>query len=347
MKMQIDYSELDDINLKKGLIEAVSIDNSLLVQSSNTFFSYFPMLNSKLKSYEYTSYFKAIDQLTRLNMLDKDAFDRLYKGNVYLNLAYWAFIDENYDSAVFFLDAAATEDQIKFAEKPSPARGCLTLDDSFKDNRTISLTSLMLGSNYFPFFIEMYNKGLGSKAINIEHIRKCFLNRAFSDRPEWRPLITAWFTFFLNIIITMRYRDLVSSSDNVDYQFIYLFRGCLLFESLLKSEPSGKLVSLKTLGGLFNNKLKNVEIKQIRDKLFGVGAQFGALPESFSQLINNIGSYTGIKGCMRLTYELRNLVSHNLVWDCSMSYEQLVSFIVAVSTSCLHVLSVLYCDQNE
>ena len=345
--MVLDYSKLTDESLLQHLKDAIEIDDSLLIPSSNTFFENIPILSSSLRDYKETSYKQAFDQLSRLNKLDQVAFQRFYKGQVFFDLAYCAFLEENYESAIFFLDAAASEDFFKRKGQYSQAVGCLTLDDSPELKRGLVLTSVMLGENYLPKFLEIYSKAVGSNPIDIDLLKKYFLKRAFSDHPKWRPLVTSWLVFSLNVVTSMRFRDLISDNDNVDFLFAYLLRGCLLFESLLKSEPTGTLADLKTLGGLFCEDAKKSKYSKIRFKLIGDGVEFDTSRKTFHDVVENIGVYSGINGCLNLAYDLRNTVGHNLVWDVKLTYKDFVGLIVAVSTSCLHVISVLYCPDSE
>lgn len=356
------FFELAEADLIKEMIAAVNVDDSLLVPSSNTFFSKFlysfssyidysrsnPLLDSLKFLYIETPYSKTIDLLGKLQRnAPEDAFRRLYKGDVFYQMAYRAFAQGEFESGIFFLDAAASEDLEKCKCLESPAVNTLRLDFSSNLKQTILFKTLMIGSGHIPAILNMYNETFGSKEITIQKLQRHFLDQAFSNHPEWRPLVTSWYVYTLTTFSKMEFQGFNAENTNVDFMFMYLLRGCLLFESLLKSEPSGTLANMMTIGELFRFFQDNDEYLKIRNKLIGERTSFDTAPKTLSEVVHNLGRDPGILGYINKTYSLRNTIGHNLVWREQLSYKEFIRLIGAVAISCLHVLSVLYCSDPE
>jgi hypothetical protein len=115
--------------------------------------------------------------------------------------------------------------------------------------------------------------------------------------------------------------------------FIHLFKGCVLFESLLKANVKHPPKE-KMLGRVLN---------ELTPEL-GLGA--GPLATSvmdFQTIVNELPSDDGsVHAAIVRTGRIRNTTGHNLGWQTSLDVAAYDVLAESVATSCLHALSCLY-----
>ena len=78
----------------------------------------------------------------------------------------------------------------------------------------------------------------GLSDLELSHVRERFLRFAVSKGNEgWRSLATALISYFLEWDYRSTLIELRPGDGTAEPFFIHLFRGCVLFESLLKANP--------------------------------------------------------------------------------------------------------------
>jgi hypothetical protein len=86
-----------------------------------------------------------------------------------------------------------------------------------------------------------YNKRQGRQGISdleLSQIRGSFLRPALSKANErWRSLATTFISYFLERNYRSALIELRPESGTAEPFFLHLFKGCVLFESLLKANP--------------------------------------------------------------------------------------------------------------
>jgi hypothetical protein len=112
---------------------------------------------------------------------------------------------------------------------------------------------------------------------------------------------------------------------------LHLFRGCVLFESLLKSAPGAP--QLQTLGNALH---------YYRDQL-GLRGEILTKAHEFNHTVAALNANLDVDDAIYLCAQTRNTVGHNLVWSAinlnPNSYEWLVR---NIAVSCLHAVSALF-----
>ena len=149
-------------------------------------------------------------------------------------------------------------------------------------------------------------------------------------------------TTFISFILELEHRsqliELRTELGTAEPFFIHLFKGCVLFESLLKANPKeAPRPENDTLGKI---------LKQLQPRL-GFGAEDPIEKKiggyDFQTIINDLPSddssaYTAVVR----TGRIRNTTGHNLGWQVSLPTAGIEALAAYVASSCLHAIACLY-----
>jgi hypothetical protein len=157
--------------------------------------------------------------------------------------------------------------------------------------------------------------------LDIEEVRNNFVYRSIAtkDRPGWRTVATAFISYFIEWDFRNRHFEYGVKQGTSEPFFSHLFRGCVLFESLLKHNPS-------------------IPIRENTLKGKGGGSAF-TLEDVFDELKKSTHT---IDEALKVTYSARNTLGHNLGWDSSINQEQYQRLYFSIAASCLHVIACLW-----
>lgn len=277
--------------------------------------------------------------LNKCNSLDPVAFEKIHKGGPYYWLGMASYIIEDYETSTFFMDAAVSEDlrAKPYPRSHTPALRFALLEGTPRDQAARDLVrdarARMLRS------IKHYNNLPGhNKKLTLPELRKHFLERAIRKGGEqFRSLATALITFCLEWDDRNALFDIRKEKGTFEPYFLHLLKGCILFESLLKNNPSKpnarKKNTLNKLLPLLSPELGIPhQIKISGKNLSGVLSNLAALNPNNETLETAI-TYTG---------QLRNTLGHDLGWIVNLDkiqYQRSYQFIMA---SCLHAIKCLY-----
>ena len=292
-----------------------------------------------------------IQFLKRCHSLDHEAYENIPKGTPFYWLGTAAFQTHDYQSAVYSYDAAVSED-IKAGKKPddlsrSPAFSFILLDEQ---NRYQAARRLVQkAEQQVRCAVENYRDMCGAKPLTIDDLRKGFLQVALEhDNGALRSLATALISFFLE----WKYRStmllLRGGEGTLEPFYVHLFKGCLLYESLLKVCPNRDPhcdpkpdCETSTLGKIVENPWYKKRLLPNNDS---IGAKLiGRGHVTFQEVLGKLKCIdSNTIAALQIAYELRNTIGHNLGWKdkmCHAEYDQLFQI---VSTSCLHTIACLY-----
>jgi hypothetical protein len=277
--------------------------------------------------------------LNRCNSLDHDAFREIHKGDPYYWLGMASYIIGDYEEAVFFMDAAVSEDlrAKSYPRSHTPALRFALLEATPPDHAARNLVHD--ARNRMLRNIRYYNNLPGhNHKLTLPNLRKRLLIRALRPGGEqFRSLATALITFCLEWDDRNFLFDIRPGNGTFEPYFLHLLKGCILFESLLRNNPSNKNALKKnTLDQLLP--LLSVELGIPRrldisgKKLSGVLTNLAALDPS-NETLETAFTYTG---------QLRNTLGHDLGWIVNLDkiqYQRSFQFIMA---ACLHTIESLY-----
>lgn len=260
-----------------------------------------------------------------LNLLQKrnqQKYEKIHKGTPFFFLSWLAFDLRNYEKALYYLDAAISEDVKNAGEKWINLPGARILKLS-TDNRHVAKRAISEVRNTLSFQLDRFNKISGLKGITV----KTFVNKfviPLIKTPSTRTIISALYIFLLEVPERLSELHLKSTHGSSLGPIIsHLFSGGLIFESLLKYiyplKDNGD--PIKTLGEVF-------QTTPFRGD-FEPGIQTSSVSlEDILRAVNN----NSLKTAFSTTSKLRNTTGHNLVWDnifqSPSNYEVLVNQII-------------------
>jgi hypothetical protein len=250
--------------------------------------------------------FRAYEQLLiELQKADPQKYKEIHKGTPFFFLAWTGFGIGNYEKALFYLDAAISEDlrANKLGWLELPAAKLLTF--KLEENHSAKIISDKMHHS-LAAQLTRFNTLSGLSVISPEKFIDKFVVSQLRN-PLARSVITALYTFLLEFNDLHKELFLRSVEGGSAEPFItHLFKGGLIFESLLKSlypdRDDGK--RCRTIEDIVN---RNSNFA----KDFGIKIKTSA--DTLREIFDGI---TGkdIKNAFDTTAQLRNTTGHNLVW---------------------------------
>lgn len=274
--------------------------------------------------------------------IDEDAYRQIHKGTPFYWIGTAAFLEHDYETVVFFYDAAVSEDIRSITNNsnntPTPALCFIQIQGNQPAQAARELVQKT--ECLFDDIISVYNnrseRPVNIAIISLGEIRTNFLQLAVSPgREGWRTLATALISFCLEGYHLNGLLDLRTSNGTAEPFFMHLFKGCVLFESLLKSNikkrPSENSKTLSDVLKDLSNELNMQQPINISSKDFGM---------ILSDLTNADDS---IQTAIIFTGKVRNTVGHNLGWQVQINKQQYETLFQMIASSCIHAIARLYC----
>ena len=296
-------------------------DHIELAQGDNFFSTFGPgnLINATNKPHERFNDYEGLLQLLRKRNQQK--YEQVHKGTPFFFLSWLAFDLRNFEKALYYLDAAISED-VKNAGGNwvnLPGAQFLKLtEQQHVAGRIISKIKELLEDE-----INRFNQISGLPPVTLTDFIDKFVSILIKD-PQTRTIVSAFYIYLLEKterLIELNLRSTEGSS--LGSIISHLFGGGLIFESLLKNRYSTKDDGnpVKVLGNVFHTtSFKND---------FSQGVQTSA--ESLQEILDAINDNSFITA-FTATARLRNTTGHNLVWDnifnTSANYETLCQQIV-------------------
>lgn len=285
--------------------------------------------------------------LTACKRIDVDAFKKIHKGNPYYFIGIASYLMDDYQTAIYFFDAAVTED-INFGadpvHNPKPSTRFLMLEGDAGGQAAKELTRFAQTKveRVCDYYHSTLTKQESIPQLTIEYLRSNFIYYSLmeTENPGLRTLVTALITYCIEWDFRNGHFEYGVGEGTSEPFFLHLFRGCVLFESLLKQNP-GIPLEETNLNSMLNK-------KEIRDKLQiepiqGKGSDF-TLHDLFVELS---GYDNSISEALRIAYLTRNTLGHNLGWNPNITQSQYQDLYFLIASSCLHVIACLWKSPAE
>lgn len=262
----------------------------------------------------------------------ENAYKNTPKGTPFYLLGIAAFQSHDFQTATFLFDAAVSED-LQHHPDPGNAPALLTmqLDEKNPNQRALPIVQAVVSK--IETTIARYNGRTGSRSLTTGEVRKYFLTYLLSaSKPaHLRSLTTTFVSFFFEWDYRTKLIQLSESGSREPF-FTHLFRGCLLFESLLK-ENKKKSPSKQTLQPI---------LKELAADL-GIPVPFNITATSFETIVRSLAPTQPIEDAIRSTVRTRNTLGHNLAWTAtSLDATRYDLLAENIAVSCLHAISCLY-----
>jgi hypothetical protein len=238
--------------------------------------------------------------LRALQRHNPSKYGSMHKGTAFFFLSWLSFDLKNYETALFYMDAAISED---FRRAPTvwltePAGRFLTLSDPANQvggHHIVRIRELLDAQ------VARFNSASGG-TLTLDGVINRFVTK-FVQEPKHRTIVSAWYVHLLECEERLEELDLRSTAGGSIAPFIaHLFRGGLLLESVLKivyPKSAGT-----TLGAVFKDSGFRAD--------FGSG--FATSATKLDDILKAMGG-TFVSDAFSTSAKLRNTTGHNLVWD--------------------------------
>jgi tetratricopeptide (TPR) repeat protein len=283
---------------------------------------------------------RGLELLSKCNNIDNNAFARIHKGSLYYWLGIASFRAQEHELAVYFFDCATSEDmnpkdygdadKVGHPEKnPTPALRFMVLDNESEEQAAKDLVKQ--AHDRIQELLDNFQNPL-----TMDDFRNRFLIKAFlPEGTKWRYLVAPFISFciewdFRNMLLELSPTDMTTKPIIQ----VHLFKGCLLFESLLKcnptKSPSGKKLTLKNV--LCHLKcelgLKNIKISE----------------DNFQNIVSDLrkSDCSDLETAINFTGKMRNTLGHNIAWDAKFDKDDYHKMVRMISSSCFHAIYCLY-----
>jgi len=224
------------------------------------------------------------------------------KGTAFYFLGIAAFKSRDYQTATFFFDAAASEDLKLPKPDRLPAHLFMYLNAHNPQQAGREIVRMLVKK--LKRTIRNYNERGDSVRLTLPIVRKYFLRPQMKHaKRHHRTLATTFISFLAEWDYRSRLIDLSDAGSKEPF-LSHLFRGCLLFESLLKANDS-KPPTNHTLGKMLKHDFASE---------FHISPKFNAREASFDNLVRAVTPKQSIPVATECTARARNTLGHSLVW---------------------------------
>ena len=221
--------------------------------------------------------------------------------------------------------------------KSSPALRFIQIEGDQRQQAAKPLVMAMQGR--IEGAISDYNSRPGRPAglsdLELSHVRERFLRFAVSKGNEgWRSLATALISYFLEWDYRSTLIELRPGDGTAEPFFIHLFKGCVLFESLLKANPKDIPPPTRhTLG----------RVLQYLHSHLSTPANIDIGGTDFPTVLSDLSAADhSITTAVKFAGKVRNTVGHNLGWKATLEKWQYDLLAKMIASSCLHAIACLY-----
>ena len=325
---------MTDAELRAGLHRAEAS-----VELADAFFGQFEYVQDRAVGNHSAALDKGLGLLAKCEELEPDVYRRIHKGTPFYWIGMAAFAVHDYQTAVFFFDAGVSQDLARGADPilhPTPGLHFIQLEGHQPSQAARDLVRAT--ESRVESAIVDYNRRTGKAAeatpLELAELRGSFLRRAVSPGGEHlRTLATAFISFFLEWDHRSFLLRLRSGNGTTEPFFLHLFKGCLLFESLLKANPRNAPPAGRPLG----------QVLQHLHRELGIPNDLAIGGVDFPTILNSLPSPNeSITTAIEYAGKIRNTVGHNLGWDAPLTPATYDDLAAKVAASCLHAIACLH-----
>jgi len=272
--------------------------------------------------------------------IDAETFAKIHKGHPYYFIGIASYLLDDYQTAIYFFDAAVTEDINSGADpinNPTPSTHFLMLEgkadyQAAKELTQFAQTKVERALEYYQSKI---SKKPGTPNLTLDELRKDFIYYALTakDQLGLRTLVTSFITYCIEWDFRNEHFEYEVGAGTSEPFFLHLFKGCILLESLLKYNRS-IIPENNMLGKILKEDkiLDKLKIDAINGGSFVLSDIFKELPRFDNS----------ISGAIQISYMTRNTLGHSIGWDTNITQRQYQELYLIIASSCLHVIACLW-----
>lgn len=283
--------------------------------------------------------------LRTCKQIDQEVYEKIHKGHPYFFIGITSYRLGDYQTSISFFDAALSEDLKIKDEEERPTYLFFMLKGD--EPRNAARVETLFVETKVKRSIDYYNNQIAKNEdickIDIQDLRDVFIEYVLNnkDDPGLRTLLTTFITFVIEWDIRNEHFDLGVMKGTSEPLFMHLFRGCVLFESLLKRTPFPKLMhedQKNELGKLLNYYQNEMKVELPGD-FTSKETDLNTLGKLLTEL-NKRGE--AIEDSILITYWLRNILGHSLAWEDRIDQGSYRKLYLGVIASCLHIINCLW-----
>lgn len=329
------FANLTEDELRQAFVSAANGPR----ENGNRFFNQFKYRFDLFSGNASSALFYGLDLLNRCRAIDEAAFERIHKGSAYYWIGMAAWLIRNHELATFFFDASVSED-LRAGHNPtdnlSPSLRYMLLDGESDQQAARDL--VRANQARMEELIANYNgrpgRLPGLAPLTIEVLRERFLRRSILPGGEaFRSPASALISFCMDWDLRNLLFDVKPIHGTAEPFYLHLFKGCVLFESVLK----GSLVNPPPMDSTLGSALQHLRAE------LGIPNNLVIGGTSFPTIIADLArADESIQAAIEFTGRVRNTLGHNLGWVVPLDKAQYHRLFRMVSASCLHAISCLY-----
>jgi hypothetical protein len=243
-----------------------------------------------------------------LRILEEDdpiKYHTIHKGTPFYFLSWTAFDLRNFEKALFYLDAAISEDVRKLPDDwiNQPGSALLTLHEP---QIQVAMRTINNVRRYLDQELNRFNGISGMPPLRLQTFVDRFVRILVLEQDvAMRTIVSAFYVFLLEFFDRYSELHIRSSIGGSILPFLsHLFKGGLIFESLLKHLYPDPTQPRRTLGNILRS-------QAFQDDFPG---QIPASSITLQEVLDGIQG-DSIQSSFIATSRLRNTTGHNLVWD--------------------------------
>jgi hypothetical protein len=270
------------------------------------------------------------DMLHQIQRVAPQRFKTMHKGTPYYLMGWLAFAMKDYEKAVFFMDAALSED---LANNPNwantPASSFLMIGEDYERSAAPEIAREL--RHEVDNMMRRFSHA-SPHAITTKRFVDWFIKPNAAD-PAYRAIATSFNTFVLERKERLSQIKIRSSAGGSIEPFLtHLFKGALIFESILKRKLRGTtlgecLSSGSTELGLNSNEWRSCRNVSLQD---------------VPGILDSLGSADFQERNIAVTYALRNTTGHDLGWSDIFQYSTYSELTGAIENSILWAVYSLF-----
>jgi len=309
------------------------------------YFQKFKLGNFILLDQPQITFNQGVRILKDCQIADPNSFSKIHKGGIYYWIGLASFLLRDYQTGVFFIDAAVSEDihpRLKTRKRNTPAIKFLKVDGNYRyqAGRNLVKETQKEIENLLALYNYLIKSNPNITELNIKTLRKKFLRKAVSHKyAHWRSLATTFISFIIEWSDRNEYLNLRCESGTVEPFYIHLFKGCVLFESLIKANPKNQ-PPIKTKNGNFMT--LNTVLQHVQQNLL-LPQKLNISENEFQSVISNLPiANDTIETYIEFTGLVRNTIGHNIGGKIKFSPNDYKKLFNMIAISNIHVINCLY-----
>ena len=285
---------------------------------------------SQIAAWEYV--------LQVLRSANRAKYEAIHKGTPFYFMGVASYLTGDFERALFYMDCAVSEDLRLHGARWSqvPSGLFLRLDDI--PDAQFAKPLVRQTREFFESWCKKVGVE-GGTGLTIESYRVKFVDHAMSAEAPLRSAVTAFLSFLLEARARLIQLELAPAAEGTGEPFfLHLFKGGLLFETLLKLSTLGKSVSKAKPKCMLNDLLSD---NTLRTALGFPGGITGFGASTFDDVLTAVladatSARPFVERAVRATWGIRNSTGHNLAWPHRPSEAEYAQcFLLILAALCL------------